>query len=309
MQVIVTMAGRGQRFSEKGFLEPKPMVLAGGRPVFSYLIDSFSKNWSLIFVLAEHDRSSSLESSLKKYAELAGASLQVIYTAFSERGPMDTVQAAIPFLRAGEPVLVSYCDLAPIWNPSDFEKIVLNRAANCDLASVNYQGFHPTYFGPNSYCHVQVDAKTQLISGLQEKVLFTDQIEKEITSAGIYFFKDKELLQLALSAQIEQNLQYKNEFYISLALQALLNKDKSLRVLDYRVAQVVQFGTPADIERFEFWLQYFTRARDNFATGEKQKKLLYIEASKTPISLGPKIFETEKSYWKKVFAYFKLISS
>lgn len=302
MQVIITLAGRGKRFSEKGFHEPKPIVSVAGHPAISYLIDSFAKDWSLIFVLAEHDRESALEKTILRHAPNA----KVIYTPFSERGPIDTVLAAIPLLNEVDGVLVSYCDLAPVWSARDFEKAVMAVATGSmnpiyDMACVNYQGFHPTYLGPNSYCHVRVSSEAaSFVTQLQEKVLFTDHIEKETTSAGIYYFKNRDLLHQALQEQLRQNLKYKSEFYISLALQAALNKNSDLKILDYRIDHLVQLGTPADTERFEFWYQYLVKKN-------VQKKFLYIERSQQPIEENSKNFEQEKQYWLAVFRYFRIL--
>lgn len=294
MQVVITLAGRGQRFSDQGFYEPKPIIPVAGRPAIYYLIDSLAPDWALSFVLAEHDRDSQLEKIIKQKVPQA----KVIYTPFSERGPIDTVLAALPLLNSQEPVLVSYCDLALVWDSFDFVK----KAAGFEMASVNYQGFHPTYLGPNSYCHVRVDSKTGLICELQEKILFTDEIEKEITSAGVYYFKNKEILSLALQQQLQQDLKFKKEFYVSLALQAALNKNSDLRILDYRVSEVVQFGTPADVERFDFWLRYLS--------GEQPpQKLKHIEEDKSPLNFNPEIFEKEKLYWQKIFNYFELLKN
>lgn len=296
MQVVITMAGRGRRFSEKGFHEPKPMVTVANRPVFSYLIDTYPSAWSLIFVLAEHDRSSQLESLIYEYSlkSRPREKVQVIYTPFSDRGPIDTVQAALPFLKTNEGVLVSYCDLAPVWNPQAFEQAILTF----DMASVNYQGFHPTYKGPNSYCHVRVDQNHHVIQ-LQEKVFFTEEIEKEVTSAGIYYFKNKYLLAAALQQQAQQNLKYKNEFYVSFALQALLNQNFNYKILDFRIWRFIQFGTPADTERFEFWLQYLK-------TGKLDYQFQFIEPSHVPSRELASEFEKEKKYWQSVFKSFNV---
>jgi NDP-sugar pyrophosphorylase family protein len=300
MQVVVTLAGRGARFSENGFTEPKPLISVAGRPALSYLIDSFDKNWKLNFVLAEHDRESNLEAVLRELAPQA----RVIYTPFSERGPIDTVLAAIPFLNPDEGVIVSYCDLAPVWNPSDFVMAI----ADFDMALVNYQGFHPTYFGPNSYCHVQVDEQTKTVTRLQEKILFSEtvnatrDIEKEITSAGIYYFKSAEFLSQALQEQLRQDLKYRKEFYVSLAVQALLNKRPDFRVLDYRIDHLAQFGTPADTERFEFWYDYAVK-------GEKKNKFSFIDQVHSPLSFSDEKFEIEKTYWLVIFDFFDLLKA
>lgn len=298
MQVVITLAGRGQRFSEKGFTQPKPIVSVAGKPALFYLLDSFDPKWSLNFVLSEHDRTSALEATIKEKAP----SSQVIYTPYSERGPVDTVLAAIPFLQAQGSILVAYCDVAPVWNPADFTQ----QVSSFDMASVNYQGFHPTYWGPNSYCHIQTDPQTGLIQQFQEKVLFTNHIEKEITSAGLYYFKNKQLLQQALAEQLRQNLKHKNEFYVSLALQAALNQNPSLRILDYRIPQIVQFGTPADTERFEFWFKYLTDYKNT--NKNKPQEFQYIEKTKTPLNLPTDLFEKEKNYWQKILHHFKMLT-
>lgn len=293
MQVIITLAGRGKRFSEKGFHEPKALIHACGRPAISYLIQSFPLAWKLIFVLADHDRTSGLEAAILKSAPQA----KVIYTAFSERGPIDTVLAGVPFLNSEEGVLVSYCDLAPVWKSHQFEKALLD--SGCDMASVNYQGFHPTYQGPNSYCHLLSDGHGW-ITKLQEKVLFTDRIQKEITSAGIYYFKNKALLEEALQEQFKQNLKYQNEFYVSLALQAILNKKPTSKILDYRIDHFVQLGTPADLERFEFWFNYINLS-------QKPKNFSYIEVAQQPNETHAEDFQKEKQYWYAVLINFDLI--
>ncbi len=276
MQVVVTAAGRGKRFSEKGYLEPKAAVMVAGRPAITFLIDSFAKDWSLIFVLGEHDRSSNLEKIIKTYRPDS----RIIYTTYSERGTIDTVLRAIPFLNPNEGVLISYCDLAVCWNPEEFSK----KVQDADMAVVNYQGFHPTYLGPNSYCHVRVDSETRQVIELQEKKLFTDQIETEITSAGIYYFKNKDLLEKALAAQQLQGLSYGKEFYISLAIQGLLNQKQNYRVADFRVEHVFQFGTPDDVERCNDWYEKFN-----------SNEFL------------PDISPVEKNYWSRIFKTFRLI--
>jgi len=293
MQVIITLAGRGKRFSEKGFREPKPLISACGRPAISYLIQSFPHTWKLIFVLAEQDRQAGIESLILKLSPNA----KVVYTPFSERGPIDTVLAGIPSLNSDEGVLVSYGDLAPVWKSHLFEKAV--SVSNCDMASVNFQGFHPTYLGPDTYCHLQSNGHGW-VTKLQENVLFTHQIEKEITAAGIFYFKDKALLEEALLEQQRQNLTYQNEFYISQSLQAMLNKNPNIKILDYRIEHFIQLGTPADIERFEFWFNYINLS-------QKPKAFSYIDSKHQPDEKELEKFAKEKQYWYTILINFDLI--
>lgn len=281
MQVVITAAGQGSRFQEQGYSDPKPLVSIAGRPAISYLIQSFAKTWSLFFVLGEHYRETELEKTILEYAPKA----KIIYSNFSHRGPIDTVQASINFLDTKKGVLISYCDLVPLWKPENFEKAVQVY----DMAVVNYQGFHPTYLGPNSYCHVQVDTETNQVLRLQEKKLFTEHLQSEVTSAGLYYFKSVELLNRALNEQLHQGLKFGKEYYISLAVQAMLNQSGEYKVLDYRIEHLVQMGTPADLQRFDFWYQYLVQNKN---IDQIVKKLIWNSDFD---------FEVEKKYWVKVF--------
>lgn len=290
MQVVITVAGLGTRFSNQGILTPKPMTEVMGRPAIQYLIDCFPSSWQLVFVIGEHFRESDLVETIKR---IRPGSF-IAYTPYSERGPVDTVLAAKNYLRTSEPTLVSYCDYSLVWNALDFVEKV--SASHIDAAIVTYQGFHPTYLGPNSYCHVLVEQLNQRIVTLQEKKLFTDHLEKEITSVGLYYFKSAEFLFSCLSEQLQQGLKYGREYYISLAIQAMMNSHPSTLVKNYQVEQMLQLGTPSDVERAEYWYNLLIL---------KNSEPIQLRWNK--IDPGDMNYEIEKTYWMKLlFHLFKV---
>ncbi len=243
MQVIITVAGLGQRFKDDGYDLPKPIISVLNKPAIVHLIESFSPGWKLFFVLAEHLKTSAVESIISSVKP----DCKIIYIKHSKRGPIDTVLAAIPYLKADESVAVSYCDYAMIWKPADFQKFVVE--SNCDAAVVSYRGFQPTYLGPNTYAHLLVDEQSSKVLKLQEKKLFGSKIEKAWTSAGFYYFKNVQLLQQGLALQEKNNLKFGEEFYTSLAVQSLI--EVPCKVLNYEILYFMQMGTPADIQRIE----------------------------------------------------------
>lgn len=273
MQVIITLAGLGQRFSAAGHITPKPIIPVGGKPAIQYLIEVFPTSWKLLFVVGEHFRTSDIEETICNIRSDA----DILYTDYSERGPIDTVNAAFPFLNLDEPTIVSYCDYSLVWDAEDF----VRKVENFDAAVVTYQGFHPTYLGPNSYCHLQVQGD-QVLS-LREKSLFTDSIEKEITSVGLYYFKSVTLLEKALHLQQDQDLNFRGEFYTSLGIQALVNAASDTRVLNYPITHMLQLGTPEDIERFDFWY----------------KTLVSKNGLIKPVEISD--YEKEEKYWQIIF--------
>ncbi len=259
MQVVITMAGLGQRFQQKGYVDPKPLVHVINKPAIYYLIKSFPKNWKLIFVIGEHLKNTAVESVIKSYRLNA----ITIYAVNSERGPIDTVLAAIAFLDFTDSVAVSYCDYALVWDPAAFEEFVSVDQGGCDIAIVSYRGFHPTYLGPNTYAHLQVDEESSRVLKIQEKKLFGGDIQNEWSSVGFYYFRNVSLLEQGLQLQLKNNLKYGNEFYTSLAIQALLDESavtgKNMNVLNFEVSHIMQMGTPADLQLIEKWYSIYKR--------------------------------------------------
>src|SRR4051812_45783686 len=57
MIVVVSLAGRGRRFSDYGVETPKPFIEVGGRPILDWALDSLAGiDYSMIvfIALAEH---------------------------------------------------------------------------------------------------------------------------------------------------------------------------------------------------------------------------------------------------------------
>jgi NDP-sugar pyrophosphorylase family protein len=259
MHVIITMAGLGQRFKDSGETVAKPFVSVGDQSALKHLTDILPDEWKIYFAVGDHLRSAQTESEIQK---LNKKNYKIKYVPYSPRGPVDTVLAVLPELNPGEPVIVSYCDYTMIWNAEEFINQIQN--SNSDAAIVSYKGFHPTYLGPNSYCHLQVD-NNGFVTDLQEKKLFTDDLQSEWTSCGMYYFKSADFLKHCLHEQLKQDLCYRisslserAEYYTSLALKAMKNKNHEIKILNYQIEYFIQFGTPFDIQLYEYWKSYFS---------------------------------------------------
>ncbi len=210
---------------------------------------------------------------------------------YSVRGPLDTVLQTLPYVNPAQPTCVSYCDYTFNWSFQDFFTTAVKTKA--DAAIISYTGFHPTFFGPNSYCHLRVkedfsqqnaDEAYSWVTDIQEKKLFTDRLENEWTSCGLYYFKSADFLSECLQAQLDQKLSHESgEYYTSLAIKAMMLKDQGLRVLNYPISHFIQLGTPFDVQRFQFWYDYF---------------ILKKEKSGSAISFTSQ----EEKYWREYFS-------
>lgn len=300
MQVVVTMGGLGQRFKDLGHHTPKPFIQVANKSIIQHLADSFPKDWPLYFVINKNFSEFDAQKNLKSFFPNS----KIIFCDHSSRGPIDTVITALPHLGTKDPVLVTYCDYSLVWDSKDFANFIQDKHSDC--AILGYHGFHPTYFGPNTYAHLKLDAENNVLD-VQEKVLYGNDLLTEHTSCGAYYFKSVNFLEECLAEQIAQNLNYNGEFYLSLAIKAMMNKmneqnnQKSLnqqksKVHYYPISHFVQLGTPADTERFEFWHSVIKQNKN-----PKDFKFKFIPNEKIPLTFSKELYEKEKEYWQMCF--------
>lgn len=277
MQFIITVAGLGQRFKDNAIGESqknlsKPFISVAGKIILQHLTDALPKNADYFFAIGKHLRdhlgAEFIEAEIRK---LDKKNSQIIYVDYSERGPLDTVLQTLPYVNPVLPTCVSYCDYTLKWDFKDFFRDVISMQA--DAAIVSYTGFHPTFLGPNSYCHLRVkedfsqqkaDVECSWVTDIQEKKLFTDKLENEWTSCGLYYFKSAQFLNECLQAQLDQRLCHESgEYYTSLAIKAMMLKDHNCRVLNFPISHFIQMGTPFDVQRFQFWYDYFILKKES----------------------------------------------
>ena len=68
INIVVPMAGRGQRFLDKGILTPKPLIKIDNDPFISHVIDSvYFENANYFFLIRDkHLRENNFDEIFKK---------------------------------------------------------------------------------------------------------------------------------------------------------------------------------------------------------------------------------------------------
>ena len=50
MRILIPMAGRGDRFVNKGYKNPKPLIKVNGKMIIEYILDMFDENDDITFI-------------------------------------------------------------------------------------------------------------------------------------------------------------------------------------------------------------------------------------------------------------------
>jgi NDP-sugar pyrophosphorylase family protein len=107
--VVVPMAGRGSRFSEAGYVLPKPLIDVAGAPMISRVVDNLRPNNNshrfVFLVLQEH-----LDSyPVRELLESTCTDCEIVPINSVTRGAAETVLAAEPYVSNG-PLVIANSD-------------------------------------------------------------------------------------------------------------------------------------------------------------------------------------------------------
>lgn len=246
------MSGQGKRFQKAGYTDPKPLIKAGGKPMIQRLLNVFPERWPTHAILAENHRDTALPKTLVE--NRAGINLHFLPE--HAKGPGYAIKSYLDRIPNDAPVLISYCDYGMVWDSAHFEEFV--QTTQCDACLVSYRGFHAHYLSPTPYAYSRMEGERVL--EVKEKGWFGENRELEYASCGAYYFRSAGLLAEALEAQMNLGLVLNGESYTSLTVQALLQSKKDAHVRVYEIPYFFQWGTPEDLEVFEYWYKTLSAA-------------------------------------------------
>ena len=260
IQLLIPMSGQGVRYQNAGYKDPKPLIPVNGRPMIERLLSHYPSYWPTHFVMNKDHESTRLPSLLKHLRPDS----KISYVERHTKGPGHALLKGLESIPEDSPVMVSYCDFGMQWDAQAFEEFV--RTSNCDICLVSYRGFHAHYLSPVPYAYSRL--QNDRVVEVREKGSFTDDRENEFASCGAYYFRSAKILRTALDAQFKTDLSLNGEFYTSLTVEAYLRQNPEAHVRVFEIPGFYQWGTPSDLQNFEFWEKSFSAY--NQSVGENQ---------------------------------------
>ena len=241
-QVIIPMSGTGKRFVDAGFYHLKPLIPVANSRIIFEVMSMFPGIDDPLFIISK-DHKQKLE--LIKYLKDNWPKSVISEIPSHKFGPGYAIHESQNYIDKERPVIVSYCDFAGNWNFEEFCKDL----REVDGLILTYTGFHPHMLRNTKYAYVRKDLDG-FVTNIQEKNSFTDFPMAEEASAGLYAFSSGGLLIEALREQMNMNYSHFGEYYISLTIVPLLDKD--LKVKTFLMSKFAQFGTPEDLNDWTY---------------------------------------------------------
>lgn len=241
MKVIITGAGKGSRFLEKGINLPKYLIKANGKTLLEYslltLSDFYSSEFIFIFRdLEDETKVRQIINSCKNYNGEKILNYKIININFLTKGQAETV-LSINLIK-DDSILIFNVDTFVDNSHNYIKKEDINSLVDGVIYTTKAQGDHWSF------------AKTKLNSNkvieVSEKVRISEN-----ASIGLYYFKSFNEFQNILLKYEKDIIKNNKELYIMPIYKYLIEEGKEIILKDIPFDDFIPLGTPNEILEFD----------------------------------------------------------
>lgn len=236
MNVVIPMAGRGKRFLDAGYNEPKPFIMVNGCRMINLVIQNLfpekvSEHKIIFLCLEEFLQQHSVE--FERYIRFLDYTIIPVKTV--TEGAACTVLLAKDYIDNQEELIITDCDHVVrdynhIQNGIDYF-----RRNDADGGLWCFINNHPKW----SY----VGITNNQVSEVAEKKVISN-----IANTGTYYFKHGYDFVDSASYMIQKKIKVNNEYYVAPVYNDMVSNNR--KVLPYLVNEMVALGTPEDVEKY-----------------------------------------------------------
>tara|TARA_B100000900_G_scaffold416277_1_gene450956 strand:+ start:32890 stop:34266 length:1377 start_codon:yes stop_codon:yes gene_type:complete len=231
LNVLIPLAGAGSRFSEKGYVFPKPLVEIKGKPMIEVVVNNLNIDANFIFIVQkQHVKQYNIDKMLK----IIKSNSTVIEIDGLTEGAACTTLLAKEYINSEDPLLISNSDQFINWNPR--EVMYSFTSKDFDGGILTFKASHPKW----SYAKVNEE---NIVTEVAEK----NPISNNAT-VGIYYWKHgKDYVHYA-EQMIEKDKRVNGEFYVCPVYNEAISDKKRITVGE--VEKMWGIGTPEDLDSF-----------------------------------------------------------
>ena len=233
MNFVIPMAGAGSRFKKAGYKIPKMLLEAHGKTLLEWSVNSLPLELctNLIFIgLEEHKNKYNLENFIKeKYHQY---NLKFLWLKEITRGQAETVYKAKN--------LIDYDTDLVIFNIDTF---FVSETLKKNLLKNNIDGVLGAFISQEDRFSYAKVGKNGFITETAEKIVIS-----QYALTGLYHFKYPKDFFDVCQKHIENNILYKNEFYIAPMYNDLIKNGKKF-IVDLAKEHWI-LGTPEEYNQF-----------------------------------------------------------
>lgn len=231
LNVLIPLAGMGSRFSEQGYVFPKPLIEVLSKPMIQLVYENLNIDAKYIFIVQkEHVEKYNIDKMLK----LISSNCEIVQVDGITEGAACTTLLAKEYINNDKPLIISNSDQFVIWNPR--ETMYSFTSKNFDGGILTFESSHPKW----SYAKVD---EYNLVTEVAEKI----PISKNAT-VGIYYWKKGSDYVRYSEEMIKKDIRVNGEFYVCPVYNQAIDDGKKITIKN--VEKMWGLGTPEDLNNF-----------------------------------------------------------
>ena len=237
LNIVIPMAGRGSRFSEAGYKNPKPLIDVQGKPMIQVVVENLTplRDHRFIFICQKcHVAQYGLTEKLHAYA----GNVEIIEVDGITEGQVCTVLKAKELIDNDDPLMTANsdqyidCDINEYLSTMDegwLDGMIMTMKAN-----------------DKKWSYARTDGHGLVVETAEKKVI-SDQAR-----VGIFNFRRGRDLVRAAEQMIRDDVRVNGEFYTCPCYNYLIREGKKVGI--YNIGEeyhgMYGLGTPQDLEFF-----------------------------------------------------------
>ena len=225
---IILMAGRGQRFKDKGYVNPKALIPVKKKMMFEHSLSNCSNPERYIFVVNKQIFN---HNKFKNYLKNFKNNYEVVVLNRTTNGQATSLYKSLNNVRNEDKIFVSSCDVSfqSIKNLDDSKNTIFAIKAN------NFHFKNSKYFGWTYMNEKEIKVSCKSIPEVNKKLSII---------IGSFYFSKAENFKLAYEKMVKENFTTSGEFYLDNIFNFdPIKKNSIIRFVDgYK-----SFGTPEEI--------------------------------------------------------------
>ena len=238
LNIIVPMAGRGSRFAQAGYTDPKPFIDVKGKRMIERVIDNLTPDRPHRFIFIaqrEHLEEYSGYEILKK---ATNDNCVIIPIDEVTEGAACTVLLAKDYINNSNPLMMANSDQFIDYNINAYLEVV-------DELSETYEGVIMTMERTESKWSFVVRNRFNKVIKVVEK----QPVSSEAT-VGVYNWNQGSEFVRAAEMMIALNIRHRGEFYVAPTFNQLIKDGGYVECIDIGKDNMHGLGTPEDLELF-----------------------------------------------------------
>jgi NDP-sugar pyrophosphorylase family protein len=250
---IMPMAGKGSRFTHRGYNVSKPLLDINGYPMVIEAIKCLPSTNNYAFVcLNEHLNNSPIRENILKYYPNAN----IIGIDETTEGQACTVEIAIKEtnIDLDSPILITACDNGVYYDSIEYNNLLEDE--NNDIIVWSFRNNQTSKINPNMYAWLKVDENNIIQHVSCKKFIYDDPLNTHAIIGTMFYRKARYFID-GLNKNYQQNIRTNGEFYVDDVINQNI-KDK-LNVKVFEVDNYICWGTPDDYETYLYWQKFFNK--------------------------------------------------